>query len=473
MMEIRNNKKGLCKTYKSFKWFHIICLTLLAVVLIQPSAVAQRNAYRQLDFRYNRTGIYVTTFALPGEAQNEIQLTIPFRISYGMLSFKTVNEPGSSAFYATPVLRVEIYRSPRKNLRFDEQISIVDLESIARATWSDTVLAADYEASENKSNFSAGFMQVQLRPGYYTYVLILNRNGTDRKTSATRNIHIPSYSKGESGEIIFGDEFTGTRLNLLNMGGNVLFGENYYGLIHLPNFSLENNYRLKVTRVNISGDDTTQVETIFEEDISDEQLIKGATPDIRSDNDQLYLQLNKSSNGLTYAVVQIPNSNWPDAVYKMKVYEAESGETVAQKTYRSLWLDKPVSLYNLDLAIEMLRFIANEKTVERIANGSAEQEREQFNTFWKKRDPTPNTAFNELKTEYYQRIDYAYRHFSSSGTPGFETDQGRIYILYGPPEDIERFYPSEGATREVWTYPNRRFVFKATSGYGDFVLIEK
>jgi GWxTD domain-containing protein len=65
------------------------------------------------------------------------------------------------------------------------------------------------------------------------------------------------------------------------------------------------------------------------------------------------------------------------------------------------------------------------------------EEREQFiEGFWQRRDPTPDTVENEFKEEHYRRIAYANERFSS-GIPGWRTDRGRIYIMWGPPDNIE------------------------------------
>jgi len=66
-----------------------------------------------------------------------------------------------------------------------------------------------------------------------------------------------------------------------------------------------------------------------------------------------------------------------------------------------------------------------------------DEEREQFiENFWLRRDPTPDTVENEFKEEHYRRIAYANEHFPS-GIPGWKTDRGRIYIVYGPPDEID------------------------------------
>jgi GWxTD domain-containing protein len=115
----------------------------------------------------------------------------------------------------------------------------------------------------------------------------------------------------------------------------------------------------------------------------------------------------------------------------------------------------------------------SDSELERIDSGSDAEKERKFRQFWAQRDPTPDTEFNELMSEYYERIDYAYREFSSMQEPGYESDRGQAYILYGPPTDVERRFPTNAPTREVWEYPNRTLIFEATSGFGDFRLVSE
>jgi GWxTD domain-containing protein len=62
---------------------------------------------------------------------------------------------------------------------------------------------------------------------------------------------------------------------------------------------------------------------------------------------------------------------------------------------------------------------------------TTDEERENFiENFWRRRDPNPDTEENEYREEYYQRIAYANEHYTS-GIPGWKTDRGRIYIMFG------------------------------------------
>lgn len=56
--------------------------------------------------------------------------------------------------------------------------------------------------------------------------------------------------------------------------------------------------------------------------------------------------------------------------------------------------------------------------------------------FWKRRDPTPETQFNELKEAFYERLEYVNEKFSISNKEGWQTDMGRVYLKYGEPDEI-------------------------------------
>lgn len=107
------------------------------------------------------------------------------------------------------------------------------------------------------------------------------------------------------------------------------------------------------------------------------------------------------------------------------------------------------------------------------------EERENFiDTFWRLRDPDPDTEVNEFRERYYERIAYANEHFAS-GIPGWQTDRGRIYITWGKPDSIESS-PSGGSYERpsyegggsITTYPFEKWFYRHLDGPGDGVEIE-
>ena len=104
-----------------------------------------------------------------------------------------------------------------------------------------------------------------------------------------------------------------------------------------------------------------------------------------------------------------------------------------------------------------------------------DSEKEKFKEeFWKKRDPDPSTEENEFKMEYFNRIERANELFVSEGKPGWLTDRGRIFILFGPPSD-RMTYPMGGDPysycREVWYYGNFPVVFVDSTCTGVYRLV--
>jgi GWxTD domain-containing protein len=110
---------------------------------------------------------------------------------------------------------------------------------------------------------------------------------------------------------------------------------------------------------------------------------------------------------------------------------------------------------------------------------SNDEERDNFiEAFWQRRDPTPDTEENEYKEEHYQRIAYANEHFAA-GIPGWKTDRGRIYIMYGKPDEIDS-HPSGGSYErpmeegggETSTFPFEDWRYRYLDNIGQEIIIE-
>jgi len=131
------------------------------------------------------------------------------------------------------------------------------------------------------------------------------------------------------------------------------------------------------------------------------------------------------------------------------------------------WLEKDVAYIITDEERAAFRQLSNE------------EERDQFiEAFWQRRDPTPDTDENEFKEEHYRRMAYANDHFAA-GIPGWKTDRGRMYIMYGPPDEIES-HPSGGTYERPMdegggttsTYPFEDWRWRYIEGIGQEVIVE-
>jgi GWxTD domain-containing protein len=106
-----------------------------------------------------------------------------------------------------------------------------------------------------------------------------------------------------------------------------------------------------------------------------------------------------------------------------------------------------------------------------------DKRRDQFiEAFWNRRNPIPGAAENTFKEEHYRRLAYASQHFAAGIIPGWKTDRGRFYIMYGPPDYIARHVGSYGAPRsgeiKLSGYNSEEWRWKYIKGLGCNVVLE-
>ena len=137
-----------------------------------------------------------------------------------------------------------------------------------------------------------------------------------------------------------------------------------------------------------------------------------------------------------------------------------------KKAYKD-WLEKDVT------------YIITDEERKAFKKLVTDDERERFiEEFWRRRDPDPDTDENEYREEYYERIAYANEHFAS-GIPGWKSDRGRIWIMYGKPDELETHpaggnyerEPSEGGGSTT-TYPFEKWFYRYLPGVGSGIEIE-
>src|ERR1700691_5510651 len=151
---------------------------------------------------------------------------------------------------------------------------------------------------------------------------------------------------------------------------------------------------------------------------------------------------------------------------KQRKANAKALRIELSKTYRK-WLDEDV------------RWIITDQERSAFMQLSNDEERDNFiEAFWQRRDPTPDTEENEFKEEHYRRIAYANEHYAA-GIPGWKSDRGRMYIVFGPPDEIDS-HPSGGTYErpmeegggETSTFPFETWRYRYLEGIGQEIMIE-
>lgn len=149
-------------------------------------------------------------------------------------------------------------------------------------------------------------------------------------------------------------------------------------------------------------------------------------------------------------------------------------ETTIAQPFRMIWPEMPMSLRDIDFALDALRHITREAELDSLQRGTRDERLKHLEEFWKAKDRTPATAYNEMMVEYYRRVDYTMRAFNSMrGTDGYKSDRGQIYILHGPPTRTERTLDPTAGYMEVWIYEgkNKKFTFIDQSKSGNYKLV--
>ena len=187
--------------------------------------------------------------------------------------------------------------------------------------------------------------------------------------------------------------------------------------------------------------------------------------------------------GLNTFLASINSGGMGIGIYTLRVQIRRSDDSTEtgvlariERQFIIEWLTAgaPISIADLDEAIDQLRYFAKDDELDYIREPENEDERRRrFEDFWERHNPTPGSKSNAAMIEYYNRVAYANQKFGHY-LEGWKTDRGMVYILYGPPDYIDRHpLDTESKPYEVWEYYeiNKRFIFIDDGGFGDYRLL--
>jgi GWxTD domain-containing protein len=244
---------------------------------------------------------------------------------------------------------------------------------------------------------------------------------------------------------------------------------NFSGYLPFSDFS----YSLIVPVLNIDQDSL-----VFQLYFDDKFISDWKAPKISKNNmivelvnNELFLNLDQEEGNTSYFLITDINQSLDEGTYRIQFEDsAESNYT----NFDVVWLQKPRSLFNPELAIEIIEYIDKPDVVRELLKEDDEDYPEVLNNYWRKYDKDKTTKFNEMMNEFYTRVDSADIKFSIVRTErGSKTDRGRIYIKFGQPDSVLRTYSATNQIIETWIYEqaNRKFYFTDKSGLGDFTLM--
>ncbi len=315
--------------------------------------------------------------------------------------------------------------------------------------------------------FTQDFISLQVSEGRYKVIFKLEDKESKRTFSNIKEqIIIPKNSTTFSSMIpvkIFAQD----SFQLFNLGGDVLFSHNY-GFVFLSKQKYDS---LRYTLSKLQPEEDTKEIINSSVNVPIVSFQQRAFLLSRT-SENIHLKFENADNSIVN-YISMNGLQLRQGKYEIEFTFPDSSKIKTQ--FGARWLDMPLSLYNLDLATEPLQFILTKNDYSDLRGGGRETRIRKFDEFWRKKDTTPLTAYNEVMHEFYRRVDFTFAAFRTlREMNGAITDRGRIYILYGKPTSTERTLNTSGAPKEIWTYTsiNKIFTFEDPSKQGNYKLAE-
>jgi GWxTD domain-containing protein len=394
--------------------------------------------------------VYLESHYFRADSTNTV--VIPFRIRSDFFVF-TKSEAAGEYFTAGGEVSLELIDSTGT--------------SIARNIRQLKLTSNNNSTSHLRSQFKQDFFSLQVPEGRYQIIFKLEDKESKRVyVNPKQEILILKKSTTASSSIPV-QNFTQNSFQLFNLGGDVLFSQNY-GFVFLSKHKYSSvTYSLSKLQADedvneiVDSAVTIPVTSFEQKSISFSQT-----------SDNIRMMLDSTGNTIVN-YVSLNGLQLRQGRYGIQFILPGS---INMKTeFGARWLDMPVSLYDLDIATEPLQFILTKDDYSELRGGGRETRIRKFEEFWKKKDTTPLTAYNEVMHEFYRRVDFAFTAFRTlREMNGAITDRGRIYILFGKPSSTERTLNPGGVPREIWKYNslNKFFTFEDPSKQGNYKLAE-
>lgn len=351
--------------------------------------------------------------------------------------------------------------SYKAGLRFYLEITDTNSNFVKREIKDWNFSVTSFEQTVSNTVFAEGLLNFTLENGSYYILPIITDKNTHRefKLERIREDIIPVSKKFLSPIIIesgYNSCADADLFRVANYGGSIPFDSKKFDII-IPSMDISAN--------SISATIVNERDTIFYETISE---VYDSEINLIECENKIFLEKTSASQKTKNFIISGISTKLNEGKYKLLLNGSD--EKIELDV---VWFNKPFSLLKPEFAIKALTLVESENAVDSILRESRQNQYKALVDFWKRKDPSPETQFNELMLEYYTRVDYAEKNFAPlNGKGGLFSDRGKIYVIFGKPGKVERGSNEYGKVVETWFYEqiNRRFVFVDKNGIGEFSL---
>jgi len=321
---------------------------------------------------------------------------------------------------------------------------------IFRKMWSDSIITNDYIQTQSKYRTKKHF--VNLKVGKNEYVIDSELYDKDTRNKGSKKIKL-DFSKKDKTPILF------EPIVVTNLEGNWGFNDGEFPLTGKRITNIDDGITLIIS--GFVGTGQYQVEMFL---------------DGKNEKDGfIVLESEETSDGYFITRYKLKKDDLSRIGLNLKLIIKQNGKE--RSLFKNISIFKPGLsgfVNNVENSFQQMKYILTNDERKKAKGKKGKELETLFLSFWKERDPTPNTSINELMEEYYIRVNYVNEYFNMSWREGWETDFGMIYILFGPPDQIERSnsVSTSSSIYQIWYYNrlNKQFVFKDQNGFGDFKL---
>jgi GWxTD domain-containing protein len=424
---------------------------LLSLLILSSIRVLSQPKREQFFGNILLSEIYTVPSGLSDEKDSTETLYYVYKIPYDRLVF----EKNDDHYTASYRLTVEVHDSVTN--------------TINRKIKEDKISTGEFEKTDDNSTYAEGVMDFQIsRSQKYKIIPVLYDANSDREIRLMGIPILPGKHAEHHGFLeplvtssVPQEEMNENSLVLANFDGCIPFSKEKYDLI-IPC----SDTALQKIYVTLKNNE----DTVFSGKVTQSFILGNS---IKESGDAIILDNNNSSEVFKNFLIPYVNKNLPEGEITISISPGKNLKPAAVFHKNVRWFDRPFSLINPEMAIKFLKYMENDTVIDSLLDFKKEEYSKVLFNYWKRFDPTPETAYNELMKEYYSRIDYTMKNFSSiTGKRGFDTDRGKIFILYGKPTQTERTSNQLGKIVETWVYKNpyRKFVFIDETGTGEYKL---
>lgn len=425
--------------------------------------------------------VYAEADCFPSDSAGLARVDIIIRVSHDFMIFTRVGGANPDSQY---IAAAEITSSLRRN-----GVTLRSQHAVIHAA------AGDYDATILRDRFQLLRQTFFVAPGQYEVLMEISDKGSTRNTIVRQPLRavafaadrfeigapIPLRVDPQEGRDVF---------HVLGYGRTLPFAERALVGIPAPK-DLTAEWHVRLLRR--SGDEDEPADdgladdrhagpiasgdVLFDGAVQPTMVLPGAAPDgAPGVGEDFQLRFSETAPG-ALVVLELPFSGFDVGQYRLAVRAVHDGRSdTVVIPIEIFWRDMPFSMRDLEFAIDAMRFILTREEYEEMKSGSERERQRAFRRYWSKRDNTPETEHNEMMAEYFRRVDQAYYKFQTLYVSnGVQTDRGKVYVLFGPPEETHRLMALDEPVTEIWDYPSigKSFRFVDKSRDGNLRLLEE